>query len=82
MKFRPTLLLALAFVSVVGMSSCVREYTCQCEISYTGQPGLPDTTIREYTIKDTKKKAKSLCEGNSFTSEENGIKTVENCHLY
>lgn len=82
MKFRPSLLLALAFVSLVGMSSCVREYTCQCGITYSGQPGLPDSTTKEYTVKDTKKKAKSICEGNSFTSEQNGIKTTEHCYLY
>lgn len=82
MKLRPSLLLAAAFVTLVGMSSCVREYTCQCAITYSGQPGLPDSSTKEYPIKDTKKKAKKICEDNSYTSEQGGIKTVENCHLY
>ncbi|XZF14707.1 hypothetical protein ACTHGU_01075 [Chitinophagaceae bacterium MMS25-I14] len=82
MKFRPALLLMVAFVSLVGFSSCVRSYTCQCVISYSGQPGLPDTSIQEYTVKDTKKKAKKICEDNSSTSTQGGITTVENCHLY
>lgn len=75
-------LIPLALIAVFSFSSCVRSYTCQCEISYSGQPGLPDTTIKEYPVKDTKKKAESLCESNSQTSTKDGITTVENCHLY
>lgn len=82
MKFRFLLVLVSAFVIVAGMSSCVREYTCQCVIKYSGQPGLPDSTIHEYTVRDTKKKAKSVCEANSGTYENGSIKTVEDCHLY
>lgn len=75
-------LFPLALIAVLSFSSCVRSYTCQCEISYSGQPGLPDTLIREYEVKDTKKNAESVCEGNSQTSTRDGITTVENCHLY
>ncbi len=82
MKLRPGTLLTIALLTIVSMSSCYHEYFCQCEISYSGQPGLPDTTINEYSIKDTKDKAKSICEQNSNETEKNGIKSVENCHLY
>lgn len=71
-----------AFAIMLLASSCTREYKCQCNISYSGQPGLPDTVLKEYTVRDTKDKAKSLCEGNSATSESNGIKTVEDCKIY
>jgi len=81
MQLRATLLLAAAGVTIM-FSSCVRDYTCQCQIVYTGQPGLPDSLIREYPIKDSKKKAKSLCEQNSTTSDNNGIHTEEDCHLF
>ena len=76
------LLLAAAFVILTGFSSCVREYTCQCTVTYTGQPGLPDSSLQEYPIKDTKKNAKSLCEANSYTSTESGITVTEKCELY
>lgn len=81
MKLRLPLLLAL-LLFCLGATSCVHEYICQCDFTYSGQPGLPAPYTKEYTIKDTKSKAKSICEGNSSTSEKNGIKTVENCHLY
>ena len=82
MSLRTLLLLATAGITLLSTSSCVRDYTCQCQIVYSGQPGLPDTLVREYKVKDTKKKAKSVCEGNSTTSDNNGIHTEENCHLY
>lgn len=81
MSLRHTLLLAAAGITLL-LSSCVREYTCQCQIVYTGQPGLPDTLIREYPIKDSKKKAESTCQGNSTTSDNNGIHTEEDCSLF
>jgi hypothetical protein len=81
MKLRPGFLLAAAFIVLV-MSSCMREYICQCHIVYSGQPGLPDTTVNEYTIINNKKKAKSECNSHSTSTTKNGIKTVETCDLY
>ncbi len=81
MSLKSTLLLGAA-VFAITCSSCVREYTCQCSIKYTGQPGLPDSLVREYPIRDTKDDAKSLCEQNSQQTELNGIKTHEDCKLF
>ena len=82
MKLRPAQWLVLLFIGMIGMSSCVRSYVCQCQIKYTGQPGLPDTLIRQYDIKDTKKNAQSACQANSKTFDNNGIHTEETCDLY
>ena len=77
-----TTLLLLGGITVLGGTSCVRDYTCQCDIKYTGQPGLPDSLTKEYPIRDTKSKAKSLCEANSSSADANGIHTEEKCHLF
>ena len=82
MKIRSGLFIVAAFSAIAFMSSCTREYICQCDISYTGKPGLPDTVTNRYNIEDTKKNAENLCKGNSSESEKDGIKTVENCYLY
>lgn len=82
MRLRPGILLALSFITIVCMSSCVHKYICQCEISYSGQPGLPDTVVKEYDITDTKKKAEQACDNNSTSYTKDSIKTVEDCHLY
>lgn len=82
MKIRFGLLIATFFVIMIGMSSCIRSYTCECRISYSGQPGLPDTVFQDYPLKDTKKKAKSVCESNSSVTVNGTITTTEECYLY
>ena len=81
MKIR-LLPVALLAVALPALSSCTREYVCQCTIVYTGQPGLPDTVHREYPLRDTKSKARDLCQGNSYESTTGGITTKESCDLY
>lgn len=72
-----------ALLILLTASSCVREYTCQCVITYTGKPGLPDTVQRNYPLRDTKDKARDICKGNSQAAKENnGITTTETCDLY
>lgn len=68
---------------LISLSSCVREYTCQCTIKYSGQAGLPQDVHREYPIRDTKGNARDLCKGNSQKpTEKGGITTEETCDLY
>lgn len=82
MKLRFFLIPAACFLFITIMSSCTREYICQCTITYSGAPGLPDTTINEYIIRDTKKKAESACEANSGTYESGNIRSEEKCKLF
>ena len=82
MKFRPGTIIAAALLIMTGLSSCVREYLCVCEISYSGQAGLPDTVMNEYPIKDTKSNAQAACQANSGEYNNNGIKATETCDLY
>jgi len=89
MKLRPSLvLLSVAFLGVVSMTSCVKNYTCQCSIVYSGVPGLPDSSAQSYSISNTQSKAKSECEAQSATynnrvnPEQGNISTVETCILY
>lgn len=82
MKRRLSLIAVLAVFMVVALSSCTRDYICQCKVKYEGYPGLPDSSYIEYNIRDKKETAKSLCEGTSATYELNGIKTTETCFLY
>ncbi len=81
MKLHRLLLLAVVFAGLCFASSCVKNYTCHCDFKYTGAPGLPDSSFNEYGISDTKSNAKSKCENQSGTYDNNGIHTVETCHL-
>ncbi|RYD50971.1 MAG: hypothetical protein EOP52_11215 [Sphingobacteriales bacterium] len=68
---------------LLSATSCVREYTCQCTIKYTGQAGLPDSSRREYPIRDARSKARDICQGNSVApTTSGGITTTETCDLY
>jgi hypothetical protein len=83
MKLRSGLLVGIAFIFIFCTSSCTREYICQCEIAYSGRPGLPDTLINEYKLTNTQKKAQQICEEGSGEHEsEEGITTIETCKLY
>ncbi len=82
MKFRPSLLLVMVFAVFIAMSSCVKKYTCHCNIVYSGAPGLPDSTSQEYDITDSKSGAKSKCSAESGNYTNNSITTVETCYIY
>ncbi|HLU16719.1 MAG TPA: hypothetical protein VKZ76_01585 [Edaphocola sp.] len=76
-----TVLLVVLAIST-GMTSCVKNYTCKCDIRYEGQPGLPAPTSREYEIKDTHKNAQDLCRSASKVETHMGVTTIEECDLF
>jgi hypothetical protein len=82
MKIRFGLVLSFALFIMTSMTSCVREYICQCQITYSGHAALPDSSVNNYTIKDTRNKAKKLCEQNSYEATKENVHTVEKCQLY
>lgn len=82
MTLRSILMFSVAALVITGGASCTQEYTCHCSIKYSGQPGLPDSTAQNYSIRDKKSNAKSLCEGRSTHTQANGIKTDEDCSLF
>jgi hypothetical protein len=77
-------LIAVFSLLIVFGTSCTREFICQCKVKYTGNvPGLPDSVINEYIVKDTKGGAIKKCEANSSTiTDASGINLVEECKLY
>ncbi len=79
---RSTILFILCIV-IFTLSSCTREYICQCAVEYTGnQPGLPATDTVEYNIKDTRDEAALKCEANSTEIDNAGVKFKETCVLF
>jgi|JI6StandDraft_1071083.scaffolds.fasta_scaffold560398_1 hypothetical protein len=78
-KILPVLLISMILI----VSSCTQEYICQCSIKYTGNPpGLPDSSVVEFKIRDKKKEAIKNCEANSTTSTKDGITFIEKCRIY
>lgn len=82
MKLFNVLFLATAMMALLSTTSCTKEYTCQCTITYSGVAGLPSPLVNEYPVRDTKKSAKSLCESKSASYQNGDVKTVETCQLF
>ncbi|MBL7712612.1 MAG: hypothetical protein JNL13_09120 [Chitinophagaceae bacterium] len=68
--------LAIAAFGLISLSSCKKEYTCECTFSGGGLSG----SISE-TIKDTKKKAKDKCASGNYTETSGGVTTTTTCTL-
>ena len=77
-------ILPLLFVLVaILLASCTQEYTCQCVVKYTGNPpGIPDSSLYEFAIRDKKKEAIKKCEANTTKVTQDNITMDENCRLY
>jgi hypothetical protein len=76
-------LTVLLFIIALGTSSCTREFICQCKVKYSGNvPGLPDPTLTESVIKNTKSQAEANCKKNSITTTQDGVTMTETCDLY
>lgn len=76
------LLLGLILLGGLSLTSCVREYICQCKITHSGKPGLPEPYIREYKVTNTFKEAELECVNRSRQYVEDGVTTIEDCQLY
>ncbi|MCW3122519.1 MAG: hypothetical protein JWQ38_2011 [Flavipsychrobacter sp.] len=72
----------MIFATFIAMSSCVKKYTCHCVITYSGAPGLPDSTVEEYDVQAKKTDAETRCKGESGTFDNGSVHTVETCYLY
>jgi hypothetical protein len=75
--------IVLCVVVASALSSCTREFICQCTYSYKGTtPGLPDSVREDFIIKDTKKGAIDKCKRHGITTSTNGIEFNKSCELY
>jgi len=67
--------IAAALLLTLGLSSCKKDYTCQCTTSQTGMSPIVTTS----TIHGKHSDAKSACEGGSSTTTYGGITTTVAC---
>ena len=69
-------LLLVAAVAGMALTSCKKDYTCECTTS-TNVLGMTQSATASTTIKDTKSKAKEACEkGNSTANTFGGTVTT------
>lgn len=78
MKIKYLVILSLGVTAMI--SSCMKEYTCEC--THTGVEGLDSTWVTTSTVSNTKKKdAQANCEYLGGTNYSGQIVIEEECTL-
>ncbi|PBQ34003.1 hypothetical protein CNR22_20215 [Sphingobacteriaceae bacterium] len=70
--------LLVAAVAMFAMTSCKKEYTCECTAT-VGQNGSTTSTTASTTIKDKKDDAKTTCENGSSDASSGGYTSKVVC---
>ena len=76
--FIPTLV--IGFITLLGLTSCKKDYTCICNISATTLGSTGGGTSKTI-IHETKSKAKTICESSNSSVNMSGYSTSANCKL-
>ncbi len=66
----------LIAVACVAMTSCKKDYTCECTVTTAGISATASTTIRE-----TKSKATTACEAGNSTTTVGGLSSTSTCKI-
>ena len=69
-------LLLVAAVAAFTMTSCKKDYTCECTTSVSIL-GVTTSATASTTIKDTKKKAKETCEKGTVSNSAGSTTTCK-----
>jgi len=73
--------LLVAAVACMAMTSCKKNYTCECTTTYTGGGGSTTPFVGSTTINDTKSKAEDACNSMDQTSTAGSITSTTDCKI-
>lgn len=74
------LVLAIAALGLISLTSCKKDYTCSCTTFATGS-GIDGQTIETKTGKMKKKDAEKKCESSSTSTTVGGVTAGMKCVL-
>lgn len=74
------LVLAIAALGLVSLTSCKKEYTCSCT-TFSNAPGFTATTVEGKTDKMKKSDAKTKCEAGSSSTTAGGYTSGAKCEI-
>lgn len=71
-------LFILIVLGLLALTSCKKEYTCECKYTDSAYPGI-SFPFNSSTIKDTKKNAEEECDkgDDSYTDEFDDLITID-----
>lgn len=67
-----TTILTVAVLLVIGtsMTSCKKDYVCECTKTYTGNSTTVSSDYSKYTYKDTRTRAEKRCNDNDDSGND------------
>jgi hypothetical protein len=68
--------LLVAFVAGLAMTSCKKEWTCECTVTLYTNGASTSTTVSGKTDKMSKKDAKDKCKSSTTGDTQNGTKST------
>lgn len=75
------ILMSGILVGLASMTSCKKEYTCECDKTYTDSGGSTTNNYAVYTYKDNLVDAESKCDANERTDSDLGGPYTINCSI-
>jgi hypothetical protein len=70
------IVLSLATISLLALTSCKKDWTCECTTTTMGVSASASTTIN-----DTKSNAEEACEQGSTSSNFGGVESKTECKI-
>ena len=69
-------------IAILALSSCKKDYTCECKKTYTNTDGTTTTSSHSiFTYKENRKTADDRCAKNESTGTDLGGRYTINCDI-
>ena len=78
---KKSVLIAGAVFFALALTSCKKEYTCECSKTYTGENGSTTEDYAVYTYKDNLVEAEDRCNDNERTDSDIFGSYTINCDI-
>ena len=78
---KKTILIAGAFLFVMSITSCKKNYTCKCSKTYTSGTGVSTKDNSVFTYKENRATADNRCSENEKTASDLGGNYTINCDI-
>ncbi len=75
------ILMSGVFLALASMTSCKKEFRCECDKTYTDAGGSTTQNYSNYTYKDNRVDAEGKCSANEKTGSDLGGPYTINCSI-
>lgn len=76
-----TILLSIVAFMAIGLTSCQKDYYCDCRKIYTGNSGSTSLNDDTYTYNDTRARAERKCQDQETSGSDLGGSYSRECSI-